>query len=216
MYELINKAEHSLTDDHLKEAIGYYKEAGSELSSLLQSMKCDKGVDHEITKSIELLKASISQTMFELSNFAKQQNGSSAPKELVNGSILQPRKLLEDSSTFATIEQDLNKLSLENDVVLNMITTKLQKNLLEVMSTSDETGKKSTASNSVEERRLMLVQHIEQFKKELNWYEKKKFSQYNLDLVTLTKENAKLRHQVEKQRDRWNNLVESARQRRGN
>lgn len=35
-----------------------------------------------------------------------------------------------------------------------------------------------------------------------------------MDLITLTKENSKLQRQVEKLRDRWNNLVESARQKR--
>lgn len=205
---MIEKGEHNVTEERISDAIMCYKDANTELMGLLSQLKNDKNLDTNILESVELLKTNVSQVIFDLSNLPKEQEETPTSKEMVNCSILQRRNIIRDSLNSTTLQQDLNKLSPENDILLSMIMNKLQKNLLDTSSLLTTTPK------SNEEKEQIFIRHIEQFKKELVWYEKKKFSQYDTDLSTLTKENAKLRQQVEKLRDRWNNLVESARQKR--
>lgn len=205
---MIGKGEHDVAEERISEAIICYKDANAELVELLSQLKDDQSLDSNIVESVELLKTNVSQVIFDLNNLPKEQEEPPTAKEIVNCSVLQRRSIIRESLNSTTSQRDLNKLSPENDILLGMIMNKLQKSLLDTSSLFTTTPK------SNEERAQMFIRHIEQFKKELIWYEKKKFSQYDIDLTTLTKENAKLQQQVEKLRDRWNNLVESARQKR--
>lgn len=55
---------------------------------------------------------------------------------------------------------------------------------------------------------------LEQFKKELVLYEQNKFKEYGMKIDQVAKENKKLSNEIGRLRERWDSLVESAKQRR--
>lgn len=176
-------------------------------------VKGQDDINNSIIESVELLGKNISQVIFELNNI-NERKWPQAEKDLVDRSTIQPRDILEGSYDSMSLEQNLNKLSPQNDPLLNMILNKLQTSLLDVIKTTESHSKIAKDSSVNEGKEQKIAQYIEQFKNEIIWYEKKKFSQYDIDLVTLTKENALLHRHIEELQDRWNNLVESARKKK--
>lgn len=177
-------------------------------------MRGKDDINDDIIESVELLGKNISQVIFELNDILNERKWPPIDKDLVDRSTIQPRNILEGSCDFISLEQKLNKLSPQNDPLLNMILNKLQTSLLAIIKTTEPHSRVLKDSNVNERREQKIAQYIEQFKNEMVWYEKKKFSQYNVDLVTLIKENALLRRHIEELQDRWNNLVESARKKK--
>ena len=177
-------------------------------------MRGKDDINNDIIESVELLGRNISQVIFELNNLLNERKWSHIDKNLVDRSAIQPRNILEGSCDSISLEQNLNKLSPQNDPLLNMILNKLQTSLLWVIKGTEPYSRISKDSNINEGGEHKIAQYIEQFKNEIVWYEKKKFSQYDIDLVTLTKENALLHRHIEELQDRWNNLVESARKKK--
>lgn len=102
---------------------------------------------------------------------------------------------------------DMNHI--DNDTILNGIFDKLQVNLV---SASEIPLKNHSVST--EEYQMLVKKHIEQFKKELNWYEERKDHHFEIAINEQIEENKKLQIQISKLKERWSNLVESARQRR--
>lgn len=98
-----------------------------------------------------------------------------------------------------------------NDPLFLSITNKMQNNLTTTIRKMVSGLNRNISSQALEEQ---INQHIEQFKKELSWYEQNKFAEYDNKTLQLERENRKLLNQVEKLRQRWESLVESARQRR--
>ena len=95
-----------------------------------------------------------------------------------------------------------------NDPILMSILNRLQFNLNNDMQTKVEAGKNS---KSLE---MKINLRLEQFKKELVLYEQKKFKEYGMKIDQVTRENKKLSNEIGRLRERWDSLVESAKQRR--
>lgn len=98
-----------------------------------------------------------------------------------------------------------------NDPFLLGIMNKMEINL--ISETVRLQGNNDTAlSHAAIEQ--VIHKHIDQLRKEVGWYEQKKFMEYDTKMKQLEKENKKLQSKVEWLRLRWDSLVESAKERR--
>ncbi|KAG0662729.1 hypothetical protein C6P45_001056 [Maudiozyma exigua] len=59
-----------------------------------------------------------------------------------------------------------------------------------------------------------VQQHMEQFRKELSWYEQRRIEEYENRIEQTENDNKKLSLQVERLKQRWDSLVESAKERK--
>lgn len=202
----MGKGEGFLTTNNIDAAVLYYKEALTEIDQLLSTLKKNKTVSIELIDSIECLRVNLSKSIFDYSSLSKQQKSSPTP-------LLPDMRTLLNNSIYPNIQnQESCQIDLDDDPALNMIMNKLQTNVVKSLKESEIS--KGEIQNPNSKLYIELNYHMEQFKKELVWYEKKKFQQYDNDMASLLKKNTKLQHQVDKLKDRWDNLVESARQRR--
>ncbi|QLQ79151.1 hypothetical protein HG537_0B04990 [Torulaspora globosa] len=96
---------------------------------------------------------------------------------------------------------------LQMEPFLGRILSKLQSNL----TTRIEERIKDKDGVSVES---IVNQQLVQFRKDLAVYEQRKIREYTSRLEQANKENRKLSHQIVRLRERWDSLVESAKQRR--
>ncbi|EJT42365.1 YLR211C-like protein [Saccharomyces kudriavzevii IFO 1802] len=95
-----------------------------------------------------------------------------------------------------------------NDPVLISILNRLQSNLNNDIQLKVE-GEKIPKNSE-----MKINLRLEQFMKELVLYEEKKFKEYGIKIDQVTKENKKLSNEIGRLRERWDSLVESAKQRR--
>ncbi|CCD24384.1 Atg38p NDAI_0D00700 [Naumovozyma dairenensis CBS 421] len=108
-----------------------------------------------------------------------------------------------------------------NDVVIRTITDNLKMNLLEsikgqyhLLNGNAKDERKNDEDEFIKQLNTTFESQFDMFRKELGFYEQKKFSEYDTNLDNLIKENKKLLNQIVKLRERWDSLVESAKQRR--
>lgn len=97
---------------------------------------------------------------------------------------------------------------LQTEPFLGRILNKLQSNLTMRI---EERMKDKEGKTSVE---TIVNQQLVQFRKDLAVYEQRKVREYTSRLEQANKENRKLSNQIVRLRERWDSLVESAKQRR--
>ncbi|QLL31638.1 hypothetical protein HG536_0B05020 [Torulaspora globosa] len=99
---------------------------------------------------------------------------------------------------------------LQTEPFLGRILNKLQSNLtLRIEERmKDKDGKNGASVEAI------VNQQLVQFRKDLAVYEQRKVREYTSRLEQATKENRKLSNQIVRLRERWDSLVESAKQRR--
>ncbi|CCK68713.1 Atg38p KNAG_0B02700 [Huiozyma naganishii CBS 8797] len=223
-YQLIENAEQQIKRGNLNESLKYYRQSVNEINKVILRLNSEHPdeVNDEVIESIEILKRDVSQTMFDLENFIKAQRAvskGSTVKNSINmnmmGSMLLSIKpsMNNVNRPSPTSEQsgDGEGNNFVSDPILTGILNKLQTNLFALTADTKGVGVDGRGTKNAN---LEVSHHIEQFKRELSWYEQKKFSEYDSRLERTRKENRKLLQEVEKLKDRWNNLVESAKQRR--
>lgn len=98
-----------------------------------------------------------------------------------------------------------------NDPFLLGIMNKMENNMVAEMTRVQTVSDSKQTQIQIEQA---VHKHVEQFKREVAWYEQKKFVEYDTKMKQLEKENKKLQSKVEWLRLRWDSLVESAKERR--
>lgn len=105
-----------------------------------------------------------------------------------------------------------DKLIPNNDPLFLGIINKLQSNvILSVSNQTKDIQQNEEGTQSIEEK---IQQHVEQFRKEVSWYEQKKYEEYENKIQEIERENRKLNLQVDRLKQRWDSLVESAKERK--
>ncbi|CCF60750.1 hypothetical protein KAFR_0L01410 [Kazachstania africana CBS 2517] len=213
IYILIENAEQQSRKGKVKKAISIYKVACKEIDQLLGSIE-DDGVDQDIITAVALLKRNIMQTVRDLENFLRRTNfdflnsdsianntppstANTIPSNLRNdnlNSMFQSTKLMTNS--LAMWEQDQPIDNFSSDPFLITLLNRLQNTLLDITKTSDH----------VEED---VSQQFQLFKRDLIWYEQKKFSDFNNHIKKMNDEKKKLENQITRQKELWEGLVEN-------
>lgn len=172
-----------------------------ELTTLVEQLQGEQMNDN-VLDSVMSLKKNVQQNMFDIDFFLKEQARSDDDFDKLNseGTILHSRNNIAENEH----GKDMN-----NDVILNDILDKLQVNL--VIASQKLLKDKSMTRD---EYRMLVNKHVEQFKKELHWYEDRKNHYFEIIIDDKVEDNKKLQMQNDKLHERWNSLVESARERR--
>lgn len=108
---------------------------------------------------------------------------------------------------------DNDKSVPNSDPIFTGIINKLQNNINIAI---DNNIDKSNSSLDSQRRKINeeVQQHMEQFKKEINWYEQRRIMEYANRIEQTENDNKKLSLQVERLKHRWDSLVESAKERK--
>lgn len=170
----------------------------------------------DVTQAIDLLKQDITAKIQELELLIEKQSSEENNIGIVNNNTLIGSVILNNKSPINGINNTRNwdnsvcqdTLNPINDPVLMSILNRLQFNLNNDIQLKAEGGKNS------KNLEMKINLRLEQFKKELVLYEQKKFKEYGMKIDQVTKENRKLANEIGRLRERWDSLVESAKQRR--
>lgn len=149
-----------------------------------------------IHNAIVLLREDIDIRVKELGMLQEAQSTSESSEVGSNSSL---SRFVTDGSLY----HNGNSLSLADPLLLS-ITSKLENNIVRLI-TSTQTDKVNKTD---------VVQQFAQYRRELTMYEQKKSKDYEARLEQIMKENKKLLNQVNRLKDRWDSLVESAKQKR--
>ena len=106
-----------------------------------------------------------------------------------------------------------DKVAPNGDPIFTGIINKLQNNIHVAINNNLEKSNSSLDS----QRRIIneeVQQHMEQFKKEISWYEQRRIMEYENRIEQTENDNKKLTLQVERLKQRWDSLVESAKERK--
>lgn len=194
-------------------AIKEYKKALDILDrSGKSSEEQDVGLSHEVTRALDLLQDDIQAKIRELESLVEVQRPEESKNSSTVGSLWNASSMSNQTVVKTrTLEGSLNgTMGLMMDPLLVSLINKLQVNFINAVSEE----LKRTESHDIQSIESQVKQQIGRFKKELGMYEQKKIKEYNLRLDQAIKENKKLSNQIVKLRERWDSLVESAKQRR--
>lgn len=215
VYELISSAEQETRNGNLHKSIAEYKDALTEVNSISAALE-PKYDSPEVIAAVNILRNDLLQTIYNMELLKSNQKALS--KDHSNKSTLDMESMflsmkpsMNNIYKSNLLRPDANQITNDttNDPILNNLLLKLNHNLLDTIGKNNLAHPKDEKDVSSE-----INRHIDQFKKELYWYEQKKVSEYDIQLKNILQENKKLNIQITKLRDRWNGLVESAKQKR--
>ncbi|CCC71383.1 hypothetical protein NCAS_0H00730 [Naumovozyma castellii] len=222
VYDLISQAELETRNGNLNVSINKYKNALSKTNCLLKMLKSED-VENDVTDAILMLRKDISKTIFELEDLVSKQRPDSKVGTVKNPTMLSSlainpsMNVLGFSKTWdSTVNTNTNleRINPYNDPILRSITDKLQTNLLNLVSDNVQVFQKGDKEEFLQTITFAVEQNFDIFRKELGFYEQKKFTEYDSNLENALKENKKLTNQISKLKERWDSLVESARQKK--
>lgn len=197
-------------------AIRQYTKALEFLKPLDEKLESDgNAVSVEVTRALELLRQDIEVKTRELENMVELQKPLPAKNTSIVGSLWNmTSSSLPGMTKTRSVDSARSARSPSNGLIMDpllvSLVSKLQANLVNGLreEMNDE------ESFSIQEAETLVSQQIAKFKKELGIYEQKKVKDHNLRLDQAITENKKLSNQIIKLRERWDSLVESAKQRR--
>ncbi|EDO15894.1 hypothetical protein Kpol_1019p14 [Vanderwaltozyma polyspora DSM 70294] len=168
-----------------------------------------------------MLKSDINLRVRELDTLITLKSSSNGLKASRNLPMMSSVILNNNSSTNpAESLWNNNNCGANLDPFLNSMLNKFQHNLeLSLMDTL-KSGSNSSNNNdkkvnhNVQDVSLKISEQMSQFKKELRIYEQQKCKEFQLRMEQALAENKKLSNQIVKLRERWDSLVESAKQKR--
>lgn len=215
VYTIIEDAEQECRKGDFTNAKAKYQEAIEVLGPQNENLSQNK-LSSDVTQAIDLLKQDITAKIQELELLIEKQSSEENNIGMVNNNMLIGSVILNNKSPINGINNARNwdnpayqdTLSPINDPLLMSILNRLQFNLNNDIQLKTEGGKNSKNSE------MKINLRLEQFKKELVLYEQKKFKEYGMKIDEITKENKKLANEIGRLRERWDSLVESAKQRR--
>ncbi|SMN19886.1 similar to Saccharomyces cerevisiae YLR211C ATG38 Putative protein of unknown function [Maudiozyma saulgeensis] len=243
VYKLIETAEQETKRGNLQNSIIYYKETLKEINEITDKIE-ESGLSKNVIEAVQLLRKDISQTIYDIQNVLPTENDFTIPysnkigenadvfrNESTNncpstadsnginqnflGSVylrMNPSVMQPGGAKMWETSMNNDKLIPNNDPLFLGIVNKLQSNI--IMSTSNQfkNGQHTVrGTQAIEEE---IQQHVEQFRKEVSWYEQKRFEEYENRMKELEMENKKLNLQVDRLKQRWDSLVESAKERK--
>ncbi|AET41371.1 Atg38p Ecym_8075 [Eremothecium cymbalariae DBVPG len=202
IYEHIEIAEQHCIERNYQNASKEYEHVLEQLESLVK----DLALNGDLKRAIMLLKEDIELKVKELEQWdqRKQPTPANTTQGLSTNNKSSPGRVID-------MNMHLNNANPITDPFLASIINKLQTNILQVL-TQQFAGEAKTAGQK--EVSCLVTQQIAQFQKEIAIFEQRKFREYDTKMDQLIKENKKLSNQVVRLKDRWDSLVESAKQKR--
>lgn len=186
----MEEAEALIRENNVSKSIYEYERVLQQLESLDNDQK----FPGNIREALDLLNKDVTLRIKELQMLQDAQSSSESLDSSSNSSI---SKAIEGS-----FYHNGNSVFLTDPLLLS-ITNKLENNLVKLITSSESNPTK-----------IDIMQQVNQFKRELSLYEQKKSKEYDFRLEQVMKENKKLSNQVNRLKDRWDSLVESARLKR--
>lgn len=183
------------------------------LSKYESALKClnpeedDKETERwspEVVQAIKLLRQDLRERVRDIEALIDLQRPSTAKSSAISTSVLLSAN--PSSPNMSSIRGGSHAIGIQPDPLLVKIMNKLQIDL--VAKIDENNDKKSQKTEAI------INQHLIQFMKDLSLYEQKKYKEFNARLEKANNENKKLSNQIVKLRERWDSLVESAKQRR--
>lgn len=210
-YELIRQAEQKCRNGNLNDASTIFKQALATLDS--ESLN-PKNIDGAVLEAVHLLRDDltlrikelqicINETPKEEKVIHKRQNNAAVIQSALNNNNLAASRYWDGNRN--GLEGSMNVLT---DPVMNAFFSKLQSSMLEIIEEAKD------EKTDVNELNSTAIFRIDQFKKEMLIYEQRKLREYQMKIEQITQENKKLSIRNAKLKERWDNLVESALQRK--
>ena len=195
-----------------------------------------------VIEAVKLLRKDVSQTIYDLQNILDTDN--EFTNQLNNNRLLESTdNVRKESTTMPNESADSNGISAQNymgsiymrlnnsmiqsgggkmwendkssnsDPIFMGIINKLQNNInIAITNHIDKSDISNVAQKSLINEEVQ--QHMEQFRKELSWYEQRRIEEYENRIEQTENDNKKLSLQVERLKQRWDSLVESAKERK--
>lgn len=166
----------------------------------------------EVVEAIKLLRQDINDRVRDIEALVELQRPTTAKSTSLSGTILM--NLNSSSQNVASVRPwDVVRggnpaAGMQVDPLLLKILNKLQN---EIIAKLEEKIVEKHKGQSIES---IVNQSLMQFGKDLAIYEQKNYKEFNARLEKANNENKKLSNQIVKLRERWDSLVESAKQRR--
>ncbi|KAL3230164.1 hypothetical protein RNJ44_01527 [Nakaseomyces bracarensis] len=210
-YDLIRQAEQKCRNGSLNEASEIFKQA---LDTLDTDTLNPSNIDGAVLEAVQLLRDDLTLRIKELQICIKETPKEEKTIESRKNSASVIHSALTNNNLAASRYWDGSRNNLEGsmnvltDPVMNSFFNKLQNSMLEIISDA-----KSEGSN-VNELNSTAVFRIDQFKKEMLIYEQRKMREHHMKLEQYAQENKRLVIRNAKLKERWDNLVESALQRK--
>ncbi|KAL2711159.1 Autophagy-related protein 38 [Kluyveromyces marxianus] len=189
----IEDAESFIKSNKVVVAIQEYRKAIKQLDYINETEDLPENVQYAVT----LLHDDILLRVKELGVLQEVQSNSESSESGSNSSI---SRFVSDGSLYPN-----GNSVLISDPLLLSITSKLENSVMRLINASEDPGSVSKTE---------IMQQFSQFKRELTVYEQKKSKDYEGKMEQVIKENKKLSNQVNRLKERWDSLVESAKQKR--
>lgn len=194
IYTSIESGEQLLRDNNINESLKEYEKAFIDLKNSQKDINIQDNVQQAINLLIQDLEVRINE--LEVLNRQKNLRYNQGTTSINNARIQEINRTLTSESPVT-------------DPLLISITNKLQNNLLQNLTTNLKCNRLSP-----QDIEIIVQQQLTQFKREMAIFEQKKFRDFELKFEQMVKENRKLSNQVVRLKNRWDSLVESAKQKR--
>lgn len=190
-----------------------YKSASGVLNDSTDE-KNGQELSPEVRDAINLLRQDVNERIRDMETLVEYQKPlSSQNASMPVSTLLTINSSMQGMSKTRSWEGGRNgndTASLQMEPFLGRILGMLQNNLITKIEEQMK-GKDIKGVSSIE---AIVNQQLVQFRKELAVYEQKRIRDFTNRLDQANKENRKLSNQIVKLRERWDSLVESAKQRR--
>lgn len=215
VYTIIENAEQECRKGDFANARVKYQQAIEVLGPQNENLAQNE-LSSDVTQAIDLLKQDMTAKIQELELLIDKRSPEENSIGMLNNNMLIGSVILNNKTSINGVGNTRkwdnsiyqNSLNPLNDPILISILNRLQFNLNNDME-SKVKGVKNP--NNLEMKTNL---RLEQFKKELVLYEQNKFKEYGMKIDQIAKENKKLSNEIGRLRERWDSLVESAKQRR--
>ncbi|AMD20490.1 HDL254Cp [Eremothecium sinecaudum] len=181
--------------------LGTVKEYNKALEKILQ-LEDSVEVNEGLKDAIGLLKQDLLVKIKELQHLQQKRPNNAANSATVTAVMNSGTVRVQGS-----VNEGGNSISI-SDPFLASIVNKLHMNILQSLSQLSGIQVDKT------ELEQLLMYQIKNLEKEIALFEQRKFREYDSKMEQLIKENKRLSNQVLRLKDRWDSLVESARQKR--
>lgn len=200
IYDHIEAAEQLSRERNYQSAVKEYEHALTDLQALEKQL----GTNGKLKHAMILLREDIQIKIKELEQWELRQ-----PSAGLGAGLSPNRKNSPVRGPEATSHLS-NGVPIA-DPFLASIINKLQTNILQTLSQRLAGEGKPMGKQELE---AVVSPQMTQFQKEMTVFEQRKFREYDSKMDQLLKENRKLSNQVIRLKDRWDSLVESAKQKR--
>lgn len=166
----------------------------------------------DVNQALVLLKEDIIMRNRQLDTLIKMKDNNTGLQ--TNRNIPMVNSVILNNNSISNVTDSIWNIS-NNGAILDPIVNKLMNNVEANLIKSMTKLLKNEKKNCDDEEISSIVNlQVLILKKELNIYEQKKCKEFNLLLEQSINENKKLSNQILKLRERWDSLVESAKQRK--